>query len=221
MGIEPLFLVAVVAVMFLVQAARALHERVGDRLLDARWTSEAVAELTGETPVDLRFAPWPGTEAKHVVHDATGVWQRGIHRYLGWLEPSVVVVVRLERPTVTGFVASQRPSVVRRPIALHNPVLDQLLRVRADDEEAARALVSDPRVHEPLVELLGRHPLSVVTGDVVALWCARPVGDPQALVDLALELAEAMSSVSRAHADRGAEVRGLVGRGPGSHPAGR
>ncbi len=137
--------------------------------------------------------------ARRAVRLATGVRQRNLGQHRGWFTPSVLVVVTLPRTVAAGLRVGTRASVVDETerLALNSPVLDQLLRVTAQDPAATRALLAEPAVHEPLIELMATHPLSVVTGRVIALWCTVPVGNPAPLVGLAEELGRAMLDFAR------------------------
>ncbi|HHO50115.1 MAG TPA: hypothetical protein ENK18_04395 [Deltaproteobacteria bacterium] len=212
MGIEPFLLVFIIAGMFFVQAGRALSEQLRDRLSFSLATVEGARQLADRQQMsqgdggrcwhseheglrlELHAEGYPARRIGRLLAEATGVRQRRIREDLGWLAPSILVLVWLPEPVAPRLLISQRPSVVPKVsrIPLHNPVLDQLLRVQASDPARARALLAHEDVHGPLIELLGRHPLSVVTGEVVALWYCRAVADPQPLVDLALEVAGAL-----------------------------
>lgn len=128
------------------------------------------------------------------LQEATGVRQRRVGQHRKWFAPSILILVTLPRDVTPGMRISARPSVVpdAERVSLHNPVLDHVLRIATPDPTPIRAMVLDPHVHEPLIELMARHPLSVVTERVVALWCAQAVNDPEPLVALAEEVARAM-----------------------------
>lgn len=131
---------------------------------------------------------------RQAVYLATGVRQRFIDRHRKWLAPSVLVLVTLPRTVVEGLTISPRALVVPDAgrLDLRSPVLDHLLRVATDEPSRTSAILADPSVHEPLIELMAMHPLSIVTGRVVALWCAQAVHDPEPLLDLALEVSDAL-----------------------------
>ena len=212
MGIEPLLLALIVAAMFVVQAVRALAERFQDRIEFAQATLLGVRALAarhrmlpdragggwvdGREGLDVHvwFDAYPARHIRRVLHQETGVRARRFRRHLHWMAPSILVVVRMPRSLGLDLRMSALDHVVprRRRVPLQSPVLDQLLRVQADDPDRARRLLTPPEVHEPLMDLLGNHPLSVVTEDAIALWCARAVDDPEPLVDLAVEVAIAL-----------------------------
>ncbi len=222
MGIEPFLLILIIAGMFFLQAGRALSERLWDRIAFSLATRQGVRQLADraqmqpdrgegswrvhdaahDLQIELCADRYPARRIRRRLSEATGVWQRSLRAEIDWLAPSTLVLVRLPEPVVERALISQRPSVVPKvcKIALHNPVLDQLLRVQSTEPARVAALLADGDVHEPLIELLGRHPLSVVTEQVVALWCVKAVADPQPLVDLALEVAIALRRASLRHA---------------------
>lgn len=217
MGIEPFLLIFIIAGMFFVQAGRALREQLADRLEFSLATIQGARQLADRQQMspgdgsqdwfalrdglilELHAERYPARRIRRLLHTATGVRHRAIGDQLGWLAPSVLVLVRLPEPVAPRLLISQRPSVVPKVsrISLHNPVLDQLLRAQGSDPDRIRALLADEEVHAPLIELLGRHPLSVVTEQVVALWYCRAVADPQPLVELAVEVATALRGAAQ------------------------
>ena len=216
MGIEPFLLVFIVAAMFVVQAGRALVGRLSDRLEfseDTRRGVHALAArhhmlpdresgswLSGRDGLDVQvwFDRYPGWRAQRILLRETGVRQREIGEHLAWLAPSVLVIVRFPAALVPDLRVSPRSQIVAEPdrLDLHSPVLQHILRVRGAPDHVVRRLISNPGVHEPLMELLGRHPLSVITERAVAVWCTRPVDDPEPLVDLAVEAAVALRTAA-------------------------
>lgn len=217
MGIEPFLLVLIVVAMFLVQAGRALFERLQDRIDFSSATLlgvQAFAKrqrllvdrrsggwLTGHDGLDVQlwFDAFPAREIREVMRREVGVRPVRVRRHLGWLAPSVLVVVRLPRPLARRLRVSALPGLVpdSARVPLHNPVLDQLVRVSSTDAGRARELLTPPEVHQPLLEMLGTHPLSVVTESAVALWCAQPVADPEPLIALAAEIAQGLRDVGQ------------------------
>jgi len=157
------------------------------------WTSTRPGGLL----VRLLASRRPGP-VRRALHQATGVHQRAIGQHRKWLAPSILVVVQLPRDVLPGLRISPRPGVVpdAERVPLSNPVLDHVLRLACADPAAARAAIADPALHEPLIELMAMHPLSVVTGEAVALWCTRAVRDPEPLVHLAEEVARALLAVA-------------------------
>ncbi|MEN0062523.1 MAG: hypothetical protein AAGA48_10270 [Myxococcota bacterium] len=157
---------------------------------DARaWTQDRPGGLL----VRMVASRWPGP-ARRAMRLATGVHQRRIRHHHKWLAPSILVLVTLPRNLVPGLLISPRPLVVKphEQLDLHSPVLDHVLRVATDQPDRTRRLLLDAQVHEPLIEMMAMHPLSVVTGQVVALWCTQAVNDPEPLVQLAEEVARAL-----------------------------
>ncbi|MBX2798464.1 MAG: hypothetical protein KTR31_12360 [Myxococcales bacterium] len=220
MGIEPFLLIFIVAGMFLVQAARALREALMDRLQFSLETGREVKALALRThmhrtagsdhwragaaddDVELVYAPFPALRIRQLVTQATGVRPPLLSRHLAWLAPSVLVLVRFPAPLLKAHtplrIASSSTAVPDADrVQLHNVVLDQVLRVRTEAPDEVRRLLSDRAVHEPLLELLATHPMSVVTEQVVALWCTRAVADPEPLVTLAVEVAHALRQATQ------------------------
>lgn len=212
MGIEPLLLVVILVAMFFVQAGRALVERLQDRLEFSEATRLGVQALTARhqmlpdrdhggwlagrdgLSVQVWFDAYPALQVRRVLSLHTGVLQRSQWSHLAWLAPSVLVVVKLNRPLPGTLRICRRQSARPTGIDLRDPVLAQLLRVHSDDSVKTRAQLARRDLREPLLELLGAHPLSVVTHDTVALWCTRAVDDPEPLVELAVEVAAALQA---------------------------
>lgn len=218
MGIEPFLLVAIVVGMFFVQAGRAAVSRIQDRLEFSEATRLGVQSLTARhqmlpdqthggwlsgregLSVQVWFDAFPGLSVRRILNLHTGFLPANVHRHLGWFAPSVLVVVRLTEPLPATLRICRRDASRSRGIALRDPVLGQMLRVHTDDVVAVHERLAHPALREPLLELMGTHPLSVITHDTVALWCARAVDDPEPLVQLAVEVAAALQTPPRADA---------------------
>ena len=215
MGIEPFLLIGIVVVMFVVQAARAWFDGVRDRLEFSDATLLGVQALTArrrmlpdpraggwrsdrdDITVQVWFDSYPALQIRSVLAQQTGVHPPLLPSTLGWLAPSILVVVRLNEPLTTSMCISRalRKGAAGPRLRPHNPIVGHLATVRGRPEAAIHELLERPRLQEPLMQLLGEHPLSVVTEDVVALWCTRAVDDPEPLIDLAVRVATALQDV--------------------------
>lgn len=218
MGIEPFLLVAIVGIMFLVQAARAVAERLQDRLELSEATRLGVRSLTARhhmlpdrdqggwlsgrngLSVQVWFDAFPARQVRRILAVHTGFVPRNQPAHLDWFAPSILIVVRLAHPLTGTLRLCRREATRQRGVHLDNPVLGHLLRMHTDDAEGMRRRLLDPALQEPLLEMMGTHPLSVVTHDTVALWCSQACDDPEPLVELAVEVAAALQATSEATA---------------------
>lgn len=195
MGIEPFLFLAVLLGGFVLQALLACWEACRRAWLDVQWMRTLAGRFAGEQGLLGGRGGYAGQVAGHgvtvrtaaaalpilqEVRRLTGVWPRVRGRRVG--RPFTLVAVAVPGRT-TPFVASARGAIVAT-VSSGDPVLDQLVSFRADEVPAGLA---DAR--EPLLELLGRHPLSVVTQEAVCLVLEGAVHDLAPAVELASEVA--------------------------------
>ena len=216
MGIEPFLCIAVFALGFALQFAIALRDGLQARLHAGRWMAYLVSVfargagfvqdgrrfhgmLDGyDTSVQVaRFAT--GT-LRRTLFARTGVWHADT-RTLPLGAPNTTVTIALPSPLPTAFRirATGRP---KQRLKTGDPVLDQLVRIESEAApDRVRAVLADETVREPLLELMGLHPYSVVTNTHVVVWVTGAVRTLHPALDLATELAEALSEVGGAQVE--------------------
>ena len=211
MGIEPLLCVLVFVAGFALQIVLAIRHALRERLRAGRWMAWHVSQIAGTLGLVEEGGFWRGTVGSDTLelsvarfvpgHLATeiGVHTGYIPRWRRHAIPAAVpctlVVLKRSRPLPTRLrvtAMGEQQSHMR----LGDPVMDQLIRVRTRDAPAARELLRSSVVHDPLIELLGRHPLSVVTHDTIALWLTGEVRSLEPVLELVRELGEALDSLS-------------------------
>jgi hypothetical protein len=222
MGIEPFLCIAVFAAGFALQIAIALRDGLVGRLHAGRWMAYLVAVFArgaglvrvgnrfagrlGDHPATLQCARFTTRGLCRTVFGLTGVWHRDTSA-LPVGAPNTVLAIALPTPLPHGFTIRAHGSPKHR-LRTGDPVLDQLVRIESDvAPEAIRAMLSDDAVREPLLELMGNHPFSVVTDTHVVVWMTGAVRSLEPVIDLATELAEALSDGS---SDREASEIALV-----------
>jgi hypothetical protein len=209
MGIEPFLFLAVFIGGFLLQAGLAVREAVRRRLRAQRWMRHLLARTAAQLGWERDDRGYRGVYGEVSLRAEQGArrrLQRAVEERTGVRPPAVR---QLEGPTHTVFTLTlppgDRPRFTataagdesRRTVAIGDVVFDQLIDVDCDDREATRALLGHERVRGPLLELLGRHPQSVVTQSEVVLWSSGTVRDLEPALRLAHEVARQLAQLER------------------------
>jgi hypothetical protein len=211
MGIEPLLFLAALVLGFALQAFIALRDGARERLRAGRWMAWLTSEwarnhgleehsgsfegaVGGRRVVLNTERLWVRPTARRILQ-TTGVRHRFMRRHIPVGVPNTVLWVGLREPLDARFRAVARSDAPGTPTG--HPILDQQVRIDAEAPTEVAALLACPEVRDPLLELLGRHPLSVVTESGIALCVAGDVRHFEPLTELVSELALALETVSR------------------------